>query len=91
MAIGYALAVLIEWGLSVYFWFAEGKLCISENSTCSTDVASSAVLIWRLYALYNRSKWLLYVLLATFLPIVALEIGTDIYLYSRRSAFSGEF
>ncbi|KAJ8584743.1 hypothetical protein M405DRAFT_936427 [Rhizopogon salebrosus TDB-379] len=69
-AVSYALAVLIEWGLSVYFWFAE------------------AVLIWRLYALYNRSKWLLYVLLATFLPIVALEIGTDIYLYSRRSAFS---
>jgi hypothetical protein len=91
MGIGYALAVLMEWGYSVYFWFAEGKLCICENSTCSTDVASLVILIWRLCALYNQSKRLLYVLLATLLPIVALEIGTDIYLYSRRSAYSGEF
>ncbi|KAJ8587697.1 hypothetical protein M405DRAFT_290077 [Rhizopogon salebrosus TDB-379] len=69
-AVSYALSVLMEWGFSVYFWFAE------------------AILIWRLCALYNQSKRLLYVLLATFLPIVALEIGTDIYLYSRRSAYS---
>ncbi|OJA16362.1 hypothetical protein AZE42_07975 [Rhizopogon vesiculosus] len=66
----YALVVLLEWGYSVYFYFAE------------------VILIWRIYALYNRSKRLLYVLLGFFLPIVALSIGTDVYLYSRRSAFS---
>ncbi|KAG1795558.1 hypothetical protein EV424DRAFT_1560087 [Suillus variegatus] len=58
--------VLIEWGFSVYFWFAE------------------AILIWRLYAICDQSKLLLYVLVGLFLPIVALSIGTDIYLYSRR-------
>ncbi|KAJ8582963.1 hypothetical protein M405DRAFT_535957 [Rhizopogon salebrosus TDB-379] len=66
-AVSYALAVLMEWGFSVYFWFAE------------------VILIWRLCALYNQSKRLLYVLLATLLPIVALEIGTDIYLYCKAS------
>ncbi|KAJ8587560.1 hypothetical protein M405DRAFT_302792 [Rhizopogon salebrosus TDB-379] len=69
-SVSYDLAVLIEWGFSVYFCFAE------------------AILIWRLYALYNQSRRLLYVLLGLFLPIVVLMIGTDIYLYSRRSAFS---
>ncbi|KAG1857399.1 hypothetical protein DFJ58DRAFT_745113 [Suillus subalutaceus] len=68
--IGYGLVVLIEWGFSVYFCFAE------------------AILIWRLYALCNQSKLLLYVLVGLFLPIVALSIGTDIYLYSRRNVFS---
>jgi hypothetical protein len=66
----YGLIVLIEWGFSVYFWFAE------------------AILIWRLYAICNQSKLLLYVLVGLFLPIVALSIGTDIYLYSRRNVFS---
>jgi hypothetical protein len=66
----YALAVLLEWGFSVFFWFAE------------------AILIWRLYALYNRSKSLLYVLIGLFLIIVALSVGMDIYLYSRPVAFS---
>ncbi|KAG0700768.1 hypothetical protein DFH29DRAFT_604737 [Suillus ampliporus] len=51
---------------------------------CLTEV----ILIWRLYALYNQSKLLLYVLLGLFLPIVALYIGMNIYLYSRPSAFS---
>ncbi|KAG1860490.1 hypothetical protein C8R48DRAFT_246792 [Suillus tomentosus] len=69
-SVSYALIVLIEWGFSVYFWFAE------------------AILIWRLYAICDQSKLLLYVLVGLFLPIVALSIGTDIYLYSRRSAFS---
>jgi len=66
----YGLAVLIEWGFSVYFCFVE------------------AILIWRLYALYNRSKRLLHILSGLFLPIVALSIGTDVYLYSRPRAFS---
>ncbi|OJA09317.1 hypothetical protein AZE42_07475 [Rhizopogon vesiculosus] len=68
--VGYDLAVLVYWGISVYF-------CIAE-----------AILIWRLYVLYNQSKPLLYVLSGLFLLIVALAIGTDIYLYSRPSAFS---
>ncbi|KAG1774122.1 hypothetical protein EV702DRAFT_546983 [Suillus placidus] len=67
---GYALAVLLEWGFSIYFWLAE------------------AVLIWRLYALYNQSKSILYVLIGLFLLIVALSIGIDIFLYSRPEAFS---
>lgn len=66
----YDILVVLEWGASVYFCFAE------------------AILIWRLYALCNQSKLLLYVLVGSFLPIVALLIGTDIYLYSRPHAFS---
>ncbi|KAG1866915.1 hypothetical protein F4604DRAFT_941080 [Suillus subluteus] len=69
-SVSYVLAVVMEWGFSVYFCFAE------------------AILIWRLYALCNRSKLLLYVLVGLFLPIVALSIGTDIYLYSRPNVFS---
>ncbi|OAX31812.1 hypothetical protein K503DRAFT_870475 [Rhizopogon vinicolor AM-OR11-026] len=69
-AVSYDLAVLIEWGFSVYYCFVE------------------AILIWRLYALYNQSKRLLHVLSGLFLPIVTLSIGTDIYLYSRPSSFS---
>ena len=56
-----------------------------------SDFSFIVILIWRLHALYNRSKRLLYVLLSLFLPIVALSIWIDIYLYSRPSAFSGEF
>ncbi|KAG1812807.1 uncharacterized protein BJ212DRAFT_1482879 [Suillus subaureus] len=66
----YDLIVLIEWGFSVYFCFAE------------------VILIWRLYAICNQSKLVLHVLVGLFVPIVALSIGTDIYLYSRRSVFS---
>ncbi|KAG1747970.1 uncharacterized protein EDB91DRAFT_52224 [Suillus paluster] len=69
-SVSYDLVVLIEWGFSVYFCFAE------------------AILIWRLYAICNQSKLLLYILVGLFLPIVALSIGTDIYLYSRPSVFS---
>ncbi|KAG1771082.1 hypothetical protein EV702DRAFT_660625 [Suillus placidus] len=69
-SVSYRLVVLIEWGFSVYFCFAE------------------AILIWRLYAICNQSRLLFYVLVGLFLPIVALSIGTDIYLYSRRSVFS---
>ncbi|KAG1738117.1 uncharacterized protein EDB91DRAFT_465480 [Suillus paluster] len=58
-------------------WCFSTYFCVAE-----------VILIWRLYALYNRSKLLLYVLLGLFLPIVALYIGMDIYLYSRPLAFS---
>ncbi|OJA07997.1 hypothetical protein AZE42_01089 [Rhizopogon vesiculosus] len=46
-----------------------------------------AILIWRLYALYNQSKSLLYVLLGLFLPIV---VGSFIYLLCQRNPFSVE-
>jgi hypothetical protein len=51
---------------------------------------AKVILIWRLYALYNQSKRILYVLLGLFLPIVALYITVDIYLWSRPSAISME-
>ncbi|KAG2139626.1 uncharacterized protein EDB93DRAFT_700108 [Suillus bovinus] len=52
--------------------------------SCLTKV----ILIWRLYALYNQSKPVLYVLLGLFLPVVALYITVDILLWSRSSAIS---
>ncbi|KAG1738976.1 hypothetical protein EDB19DRAFT_867050 [Suillus lakei] len=69
-SVSYDILVVLEWGTSVYFCFAE------------------AILIWRLHALCNQSKLLLYVLVGSFLPIIALLIGTDIYLYSQPHAFS---
>ncbi|KAG1718414.1 hypothetical protein EDB19DRAFT_915805 [Suillus lakei] len=49
---------------------------------------AEVVLIWRLYALYNQSKLVLYMLLGLFIPIVALSTGMTIFLYSRPEAFS---
>ncbi|KAG2121051.1 uncharacterized protein F5147DRAFT_766916 [Suillus discolor] len=46
------------------------------------------ILIWRLYALHNQSKLILYVLLGLLLPIVALYIAVDAFLWSRPSAIS---
>ncbi|KAG2044712.1 hypothetical protein BDR03DRAFT_1003959 [Suillus americanus] len=51
---------------------------------CLTEV----ILIWRLYVLYDKSKLILYVLLGLFLPVVALYIAVDIFLWSRPSAIS---
>ncbi|KAG2139265.1 hypothetical protein DEU56DRAFT_324950 [Suillus clintonianus] len=48
------------------------------------------ILIWRLYALYNQSKPILYVLLGLFIPVIALYIAMDIFLWSRPSAISTE-
>jgi len=56
-----------------------------------TYFASAVILILRLYALYNRSKSILYVLLGLFVPVVALYIGVDVFLWSRLSSMSGEF
>ncbi|KAG1737893.1 uncharacterized protein EDB91DRAFT_473660 [Suillus paluster] len=58
-------------------WCFSAYFCLSE-----------VILIWRLYVLYNQSKLLLYGLLGLFLPVVALYIGMDIFLYSRPSALS---
>jgi len=49
------------------------------------------ILIWRLYALCNQSKRILYISLGLFLPILALYIAVDIFLWSRPSAISSEF
>ncbi|KAG2137724.1 hypothetical protein BD769DRAFT_284772 [Suillus cothurnatus] len=49
---------------------------------------AEVILIWRLYALYNQSKRLLYVLLGFFLPIIAIYVAVDIFLWSRPSAIS---
>jgi len=73
--------------------FASRKASHSSpnSSSLNADFASAVILIWRLYAISDRSKRLLYGVLGLFLPIVALSIGTDVYLYSRPSAFSGRF
>lgn len=49
---------------------------------------TKVVLVWRLYALYNRSKLILYVLLGLFVPVVAIYISVDVFLWSRPSAIS---
>ncbi|KAG2754864.1 hypothetical protein P692DRAFT_20828213 [Suillus brevipes Sb2] len=49
---------------------------------------AEVILIWRLYALYNQSKPLLYILVGFFLPVVALYIAVDAFLWSRPSAIS---
>ncbi|KAG1795055.1 uncharacterized protein HD556DRAFT_390070 [Suillus plorans] len=52
--------------------------------SCLTKV----ILIWRLYALYNQSKPILYVLMGLLIPIAALYIAVDVFLWSRPSAIS---
>ncbi|KAG1737233.1 hypothetical protein EDB19DRAFT_2040083 [Suillus lakei] len=49
---------------------------------------AEVILIWRIYALYNQSKPILYVLLGLFIPVVALYIVADVLLWSRPEAFS---
>ncbi|KAG2153151.1 hypothetical protein DEU56DRAFT_470314 [Suillus clintonianus] len=51
---------------------------------------AEVILIWRLYVLYNQSKPVLYVLLGFFIPVIALYIAMDIFLWSRPSAISTE-
>ncbi|KAG1739047.1 hypothetical protein EDB19DRAFT_872104 [Suillus lakei] len=49
---------------------------------------AEVILIWRIYALYNQSKPILYVLLGLFIPVVAFYIAVDVFLWSRPEAFS---
>ncbi|KAG2364669.1 hypothetical protein BDR07DRAFT_1374902 [Suillus spraguei] len=70
-------------GVSLHNFLGGGLLFMPEP-LCFAEV----ILIWRLYALYNRSKLLLRVLLGLFIPIVAVSIATDVFLYSRSSVFS---
>ncbi|KAG1771511.1 hypothetical protein EDD22DRAFT_863444, partial [Suillus occidentalis] len=46
------------------------------------------ILIWRLYVLCNQSKPLLHILVGFFIPVVAIYIGVDAFLWSRPSAIS---
>ncbi|KAG1774167.1 hypothetical protein EV702DRAFT_549423 [Suillus placidus] len=68
----------VSYGMFLFFqWSFSVYFCLAE-----------VILIWRLYALYNQSKPILYVLLGLFLPVVALYIAVDIFLWSRPSAIS---
>ncbi|KAG2103068.1 uncharacterized protein F5147DRAFT_838607 [Suillus discolor] len=68
----------VSYGMFLFIqWSLSVYFCLGE-----------VILIWRLYALYNQSKPILYVLLVLFIPIVALYIAVDIYLWSRPSAIS---
>ncbi|KAG2035125.1 hypothetical protein BDR03DRAFT_1012819 [Suillus americanus] len=58
-------------------WGFSAYFCLAE-----------VVLIWRLYVLYNQSKLILYILLGLFLPVIALYIAMDIFLWSRPSAMT---
>ncbi|KAG1874850.1 hypothetical protein F4604DRAFT_1955230 [Suillus subluteus] len=68
----------IGYGMFLFMkWSFSVYLCLAEF-----------ILIWRLYVLYNQSKFILYLLLGLFLPIVALYIWVNIWLWSRPSAIS---
>jgi hypothetical protein len=76
--------------LYIFAWRKVSHISIHSRTFALTDFAFTVVLIWRLYVLYNQSKLILYVLLGFFLPVVALYIAMDIFLWSRPSAMSGE-
>ncbi|KAG2346274.1 hypothetical protein BDR05DRAFT_73978 [Suillus weaverae] len=68
----------VSYGMFLFLqWSFSVYFCLAE-----------IILIWRLYALHNQSKRILYVLLGLLLPIVALYIAVDIFLWSRPSAIS---
>ncbi|KAG1735902.1 uncharacterized protein EDB91DRAFT_543720 [Suillus paluster] len=90
---GLFLAMLSAlWGGLVYMpeSVSYPLIVLTEWSYSAYSCLAEVILIWRLYALSEQSRLLLYGLLGLFLPIVALYIGMDIYLYSRPSAFSVE-
>ncbi|OAX43250.1 hypothetical protein K503DRAFT_199784 [Rhizopogon vinicolor AM-OR11-026] len=80
------------WGRLFYMPEVVSHVLVVLIESCSLVYRYSmqAILIWRLYALYNQSKRLLYVLLSPFLPIVAIAIGSFIYLLCQRNPFSVE-
>ncbi|KAG2056110.1 hypothetical protein BDR06DRAFT_953079 [Suillus hirtellus] len=68
----------VSYAMFLFFeWSFSVYFCLAE-----------VILILRLYALYNRSKPILYVLLGLFLPVVALYIAIDAFLWSRPSSIS---
>ncbi|KAG2121038.1 uncharacterized protein F5147DRAFT_766902 [Suillus discolor] len=68
----------IGYGIFVFMeWGFSAYFCLAE-----------VILIWRLYALHNRSKLILYVLLGLLLPIVALYIAVAAFLWSQPSKIS---
>ncbi|KAG2040726.1 hypothetical protein BDR03DRAFT_998035 [Suillus americanus] len=92
-----------QWSVMTYLYLAVRYFGIFLAMICSYCYAmfllmqwsysvyfclAEVVLIWRLYALHNQSKPLLYILLGLFLPIIAIYIAVDIFLWSRPSAIS---
>ncbi|KAG1871439.1 hypothetical protein F4604DRAFT_812681 [Suillus subluteus] len=68
----------VSYGMLLFMqWGFSVYFCLAE-----------VVLIWRLYVLYNQSKLILYVLLGLLLPVVALYVVMDAFLWSRPSALS---
>ncbi|KAG1795058.1 uncharacterized protein HD556DRAFT_1526807 [Suillus plorans] len=77
------------WGGQIYIPEAVsyGTFLFMQWGTSVYSCLTKVILIWRLYALY-QSKPILYVLLGLFIPIVALYIAVDVFLWSRPSAIS---
>ncbi|KAG2035122.1 hypothetical protein BDR03DRAFT_1093356 [Suillus americanus] len=68
----------VSYGMLLFMqWGFSVYFCLAE-----------VVLIWRLYVLYNQSKLVLYVLLGLFLPVIALYVVMDAFLWSRPSAMT---
>jgi hypothetical protein len=88
---GIALAIICAvWGGLFYIPEAPcyGMLLFMQWGFSVYFCLAEVVLIWRLYVLYSQSKLILYVLLGFFLPVVALYLVMDIFLWSRPSAMS---
>ncbi|KAG1811851.1 uncharacterized protein BJ212DRAFT_1579031 [Suillus subaureus] len=91
---GIALAMICAvWGGLIYipetpYVKSYGMLLFMQWGFSLYFCLAEVVLIWRLYVLYNQSKIILYVLLGLFLPVIALYISMDAFLWSRRSAMS---
>ncbi|KAG1815924.1 uncharacterized protein BJ212DRAFT_1355490 [Suillus subaureus] len=88
-----------QWSVMTYLYLAVryfgilvvicyGIFLFMQWGISAYSALTKVILIWRLYALYNQSKYILYVLLGLFLPVVALYIAVDIFLWSRPSAIS---
>ncbi|KAG2069812.1 hypothetical protein BDR04DRAFT_1101087 [Suillus decipiens] len=68
----------VSYGIFLFMqWGFSVYFCLAE-----------VVLIWRLYAVYDQSKLILYVLLGLLLPVVALYVAMNTFLWSRPSAVS---
>jgi hypothetical protein len=88
---GIALGMIFGiWGGLLYMPEAPcyGMLLFMQWGLSAYFCLAEVILILRLYALYNRSKPILYVLLGLFVPVVALYIGVDVFLWSRLSSMS---
>ncbi|KAG2057610.1 hypothetical protein BDR06DRAFT_187445 [Suillus hirtellus] len=78
------------WGGLVYIPEAVsyGMFLFMQWGISAYSCLTKVILVWRLYALYNQSKPILYVLMGLLIPVVALYIAVDVFLWSRPSAIS---